>query len=117
MFLVSNVGSPRKGYRSRLEIIRDILLVLVEEGSKKTHIMYGANLSYKLLLRYLEHILDAGLAKCTGNSYYTITEKGKKFLKLYQKYEEERVEVEKRLNCLHCGKEMLEKMLISEETE
>ena len=115
--MVSSVEFSRKGYRSRLEIIRDILLVLGEDGSKKTHIMYGANLSYKLLLRYLEHILDAGLVEYDGDSYYTITEKGKKFLKLYQKYEKERVEVEKRLNCLYCGKEALEKMLVSEGTE
>ena len=115
--MVSDVETFRKGYRSKLEIIRDILVVVEEEGSKKTHIMYGANLSYKLLLRYLEHILDAGLVEYDGNSYYTITEKGKRFLKLYQDYEKECVELEKRITCLNCERDTLEKMLTPEAVE
>jgi len=65
-------------YRSRLEIVANILSV-VSEGAKKTHIMYGANLSYKLLNRYLGEVFNAGLV-CLNGECYEITDKGQHFL-------------------------------------
>jgi len=102
-----------KGYRSGLEIVRDVLLVAEEagdSGSKKTHIMYGANLSYKLLTRYLEEVLNAGLV-CEGGSCYVITDKGREFLRAYHDYENRREEINDRISRLNSGKENLEKML------
>ena len=111
--VVLEIVDSRKGYRGTLEIIRDVLLVVGEagdSGSKKTHIMYGANLSYKLLTRYLEKILYAGLV-CEGESCYVITEKGRKFLQSYEDYEEKLKEIENYIDHLNSGKETLEKML------
>ena len=111
--MVSEVADSRKGYRSRLEIVRDVLLVANEaggSGSKKTHIMYGANLSYKLLTKYLEEVLNAGLV-WEGQSCYVITDKGREFLQAFHDYENRREEISDRMSRLNSGKENLEKML------
>ena len=109
------IVSSRKGYRGTLEIIRDVLLVVEgagDSGSKKTHIMYGANLSYKLLTRYLKKVLNAGLV-CEGESCYVITDKGERFLQAYGDYEKKRTEIEERVDYLNSGRVTLEKMLES----
>ena len=101
-----------KGYRDKLEIVKDMLHVAEgasDSGSKKTHIMYGANLSFKLLTKYLNEVLDAGLI-CEKNSCYLITEKGKEFLKIYEDYEKEFVAVKEHSLRLNNGKEELERM-------
>ena len=49
-------------YRDRLQIIADIL-VIASRRARKTQIMYQANLSYRLLCRYLGEVLEAGLVK------------------------------------------------------
>ena len=68
-----------KTNRKRLEIVRDVLLA-AEGSSKKTHIMYGANLSYKLVTRYLAAMTKAGLLRTSNNSSYLVTDEGKIFL-------------------------------------
>jgi len=108
--------SESKGYRNRLDIVRDILQVTKfagSPGSRKTHIMYQANLSYKLLTRYLKEVLTAGLI-CKEKSYYVLTEKGNEFLQFYEDYSSKRKEIEKGINYLNSGKETLEKMLANE---
>jgi len=112
--MVYEIQNPRKGYRSRLEIVKDILNLLDDTGklgTKKTHIMYGANLSYRLLTRYMDDILTAGLAEYYEESSYRITSKGKRFLNFYEEYEDERREIEKHVVTLNNGREELEKML------
>jgi len=52
-------------YRSRLEIVADVLGV-VSGGARKTQIMYQANLSYKLLVHYLKDVIKMGLVKMKG---------------------------------------------------
>jgi len=106
--------NSQKGYRTRLEIIKDILAVAYDaghSGSKKTRIMYGANLSFKLLTKYLEVVVDAGLMCCEDNTHYVITNKGRKFLELYSEYEKEAKEIEKHNNKRNTGRIELEKML------
>jgi len=99
-------------YRGRLEIIRDILTIAVEEnGTKKTRIMYGANLSYKLVTQYLDVVIKAGLLNYDGKSTYKITQKGKEFLDLYEIYEEKNEKLRSHLNELKNGRETLNKML------
>lgn len=78
------MGSRGK-YRSRLQIIADILQI-VKDGSKKTRIMFQANLSYKLLKRYLNTVLGANLACLNDSSEYVITDKGKVFLEKFNEY-------------------------------
>lgn len=65
-------------YREKLEILADILHV-AENGARKTQIMYNANLSYKLLRKYLEEALEGELLKPDGDGYI-ITDKGHEFL-------------------------------------
>jgi predicted transcriptional regulator len=75
-------------YRSRLQIVRDILLVAsVYSSAKKTHIMYGANMGYSIMSKYLKEVLRTGLLESCGKSSYRLTEKGKSFLALYDDYE------------------------------
>jgi len=72
-------------YRERLQIVADILLI-AGRGAKKTQIMYQANLSYRLLCRYLGEVLSAGLVSFENRDCYVLTAKGKEFLDKYKKY-------------------------------
>ena len=76
---------PRDKYRSRLQIIADILYI-VKGGSKKTRIMFQANLSHRLLSRYLDTTLEAGLVCLNDSSEYVITPKGRLFLEKFTEY-------------------------------
>ena len=78
-------------YRSKLQIIADILRV-VEKDIRKTRIMYQANLSYKLLNWYLDRVIKAGLVKVSEGRLYTLTKKGETFLRKFEEY------------CLACRK-------------
>jgi predicted transcriptional regulator len=71
-------------YRRRFEIIADILSV-AEKGAKKTRIMYIANLSYKLLQKYLEETMKVGLIQLKDDRFQ-LTEKGQLFLGAYSKF-------------------------------
>ena len=82
-------------YRSRLDIIADILHV-ARQGAKKTQIMYQANLSYKLLTRYLSGILEACLVRFERRKQcYVLTRKGIEFLEKYKKYSRRNRRLEK----------------------
>jgi len=94
-------------YRSRLEIVADILGV-VREGARKTAIMYQANLSYKLLVSYLKYVIDMGLVRMESGNSYELTEKGSGFLREFENYRERRVEVEKELGEIEEEKMLLE---------
>ena len=94
-------------YRSRLEIIADVLSV-VSGGARKTQVMYQANLSYKLLIQYLKNVIDMGLVKMKDESTYGLTEKGSNFLREFKGYYERRVEIEAKLNGVQNEKVRLE---------
>ncbi|RLF05671.1 MAG: hypothetical protein DRK00_03780 [Thermoprotei archaeon] len=70
--------------RSRIRIIMDILEVIEREGAARlTHILYGANLSYDRLVRYLEELEGKGLLKSEmrGDArVYRLTSEGAKLL-------------------------------------
>lgn len=73
-------------YRSRLQIIADILYI-AGKGARKTRIMYQANLSYDLLKRYLAETLEAELLSIDKDAkLYAVTQKGKEFLEKYEKH-------------------------------
>ena len=95
---------PRGKYRSRLQIIADILHI-VEDGSKKTRIMFQANLSHRLLRRYLDTTLEAGLVCLNDSSEYVITPKGRLFLEKFREYSE-------RVNHVTNDKVVLEDMCL-----
>jgi len=69
--------------RDRVEIVADILEIC-RNDTRKTSIMYQANLSFELLTKYLRLLQQANLIKIgEDSSLYSATEKGIEFLKQY----------------------------------
>lgn len=67
--------------RSSLEILQEIIR-LARDGNKKTRIMYGANLSYDMLSKYLDFLLVKGFItvdEATGK--FGVTASGHEFLR------------------------------------
>jgi predicted transcriptional regulator len=97
-------------YRNRVEIVAAILTI-VENGAKKTQIMYKGNLSYKLLRNYLREVIGAGLV-CVGerSNIYQLTERGRMFLKDFEDYSRSRTEAEQHLSNMKSLKMKLEGM-------
>jgi len=97
-------------YRSRLQIVADILFV-AKKGVKKTRIMYQANLSYGLLKRYLAEALEADLISVDKDEkLYIITQKGKAFLKKYEEYCERCTRLQKQFDGARKDEFVLERM-------
>lgn len=80
-----------KARRSKLRILVDILKVIEEEnGARITQILYGANLSYDRLVKYIEELLSKGLVderKRGQSTVYYLTKKGREFLVEFRKIE------------------------------
>ena len=77
--------TQNKKYRSRTEIIHDILQTASSDGNGvgKTRIMYNAFLSYHQVRDYLTILVDNGLLRYDlTNQKFRITEKGHRFLQL-----------------------------------
>ena len=70
-----------KERRSRMDILADILSVAGEE-TKKTHIVYSANLNFARVDEYLQYLVDKGLIEKKSGEFKT-TEKGEEFLRAY----------------------------------
>jgi predicted transcriptional regulator len=97
-------------YRDRLDIIADILSVVSREA-KKTQIMYQANLSYKVLQRYLGEIVEASLVTFeNANQLYLLTGKGHEYLDAYKEYARCSKSMEKRLNDFSTKRKVLENL-------
>jgi len=97
-------------YRRRLDIVADILNV-ASKDSKKTQIMYQANLSYKVLQKYLTEVVDSSLISFEGARHcYQLTDKGKRFLEAYQEYSRSYKHIEKRLNDVKMRKKNLQEL-------
>ena len=104
-----NLGS----YRGRLDIIADILHV-ASQNAKKTQIMYQANLSYKVLTKYLTEVSEASLIDFEHEKRcYMLTAKGKEFLEAYKEYSRDNRHIEKRLNEINGKKKVLEELCSS----
>lgn len=97
-------------YRTKLEIVADILRT-ASYGTRKTHIMYKCNLSYKLLKYYLSRMVKVDLINLTGDSYYVTTEQGKLFLEEYKKYAEHLAKAKLKARELKEERRLLEKMI------
>ena len=96
------------GYRSRLEIIADILKA-AGNGAKKTRIMYFANLSYSLLEKYLAAVIKAKMLTSNGDKY-EITEKGRVFLERFERYSKKLSRINKELKAIKFERQVLEQM-------
>ena len=98
-------------YRNKLHIIADMLSI-ASKGAKKTEIMYRANLSYKLLCRYLAEVVDAGLISFEGSAgCYRLTRKGRVFLKQFGEYSKRHKQVEEQINDVNNQRIVLKKMI------
>ena len=82
----------RRKKRSRYEIIHDVL-DQCQTGSKKTWVMYRANLSYDLTTNYLNELTKLGLVEPKDGLYY-ITEKGKQLLELLKTWRQKKSELD-----------------------
>jgi len=87
---VSQVKLRRKK-RSKYEIIQDVL-DQCQTGSKKTWVMYRANLSYDLTTNYLNELEKLGLVEPKDGLYYT-TDKGKQLLELLKTWRQKKSEL------------------------
>jgi predicted transcriptional regulator len=114
LFKVSDVGLGKKKNRERLEIVRDMLYAALEE-TKKTRIMYQANLSYRVFEKYLNNLLESGLVECNDDSSYLITWKGKNFLQMYEDYLEECSKIGEQIRGARKDRLLLENMCFNNE--
>jgi len=100
-------------YRNKLDILADILRI-ASRGAKKTQIMYQANLSYKLLIKYLAECRKAYFIRLEQSKRrYVLTDKGKKFLEEYKGYAKSNRHVEKRLKDIRAKRRVLEDLCSS----
>lgn len=97
-------------YRDRLQIVADMLSVVSGNDAKKTRIMYLANLSWDLLNRYLNDLMEAGLLSFGSSDCYVLTPKGKLYLYKFSEYSKRCEKVEEHLNDLDKEKRTLENM-------
>jgi predicted transcriptional regulator len=79
--------------RGWLEII-EFILVMCENGARKTHVMYRCKLNSKQINEYLDFLLDSGMLEKTQErpnskrSIYKTSELGKKFITRYKQLAE-----------------------------
>jgi predicted transcriptional regulator len=81
---LNSVRSVNKN-RCNLDIARAVLSI-ASVRARKTKIMYGANLSFHQVQKYLCVLLRNGLLEHDADSGYLITAAGKEFLCLYADY-------------------------------
>ena len=96
---MDHVTGRKRQYRTRIQIAADILEI-AKAGSRKTRIMYLGNLSFDLLQKYLENLVELGLVEVRNGSdkTYVATERGLQFLEEFRELQKhaEVVEVKKR---------------------
>lgn len=87
MCSIMTLITDRKQRRCDHDIIANILIIS-KEGATKTQILYGANLSYALLNKYLEFLTKTGLLEYKiikkGKYLFFLTKKGSDYLSYYK---------------------------------
>ena len=69
--------------RNYLDIYVDILKAAMT-GAKKSHIVFKANLNFKIVRRYLDRLIDNGMLSPADDSrLYTTTDRGVALLDIY----------------------------------
>ena len=97
-------------YRGKLDIIADILTA-ASRKPKKTQIMYQANLSFRVLQKYLAEMSGASLICFEDETQcYALTSKGKEFLEAYLQYSKSNRHAEKIIDEVNLKKQTLEKL-------
>ena len=74
------------GRRDKITIMAD-LLDIMQEPRRLTHILYKSNMSYVQLVKYLDDLMNMGLAEKRKLPYrsFTITSNGKLFRDLVRR--------------------------------
>lgn len=82
------MANNKRRYRSRIQIVADILEI-ARSGSRKTRIMYLGNLSFEVLQKYLDMLVNLGLIKFESEDdrTYVATERGRQFLEDFHELE------------------------------
>jgi predicted transcriptional regulator len=76
-------------YRSRTEIVSEVLKSASDSGATKTKIMYKAFLSYAQLLEYLAMLTENELLSYNqGDQTVKTTQKGYRFLKIHDEIDD-----------------------------
>jgi predicted transcriptional regulator len=89
-------------YRGKLDIIADILTD-ASQNAKRTQIRYQANLSYKVIMRYLDKVVAASLLSFEHEQQrYVLIEEGKKFLAAYKEILQD--QQRRRKTSIRCSK-------------
>ena len=65
--------------RDRVEIMAEILALCLNSKTK-THVMYGTNLSWKMLQHHLAHLQSKKLLELQDGKKYITSKRGKEFL-------------------------------------
>ncbi len=88
---------------------------MVGQNAKKTQVMYQANLSYKVLQKYLRDLTAASLIRFENSEHcYVLTSKGYEFLEAYKSYSTINKSVEKCLKDVCNKKKSLEELCANE---
>ena len=98
---MKHLGKNRDG----LSIIAAILDACSTQ-TNKTHIMFSANLSFKLLEKYLETLTRARLIKIEGNKY-ELTEEGHEFIANFRKIHERYISAQKTFKSVESERKKL----------
>lgn len=77
------------GKRSDMEISAAILKVALN-GAKKSHIIYKANINFKLGKKYLTRLINSGLMEGpnNGSKVFSTTDKGTEYLKYFEGFKQ-----------------------------
>ena len=94
--------------RDRLGIVASVLEA-ANLGSNKTHIMFAAKLSFKLLEKYLDLAVNAGLVKVNGCTY-SVTDRGQEYLRRYRGFQARYTNVQELLEALSSEREHLSRL-------
>ena len=95
-------------HRDRLRIIAAILDACVSDTCK-TRIMLQANLNFKLLEKYLDHVMRLGLLQLEGQTY-SLTEQGRDFLNDYRHFHNRYINAQEWLKSLNSEYERLSRL-------
>jgi predicted transcriptional regulator len=79
--------AQRKSKNRNAYDITASILKASAKGSGRTHIMYRANLSFRLLNEYLARLVNSGLLECQERErrvIYSLSESGAAFLESYR---------------------------------
>ncbi len=94
--------------RDIIDIVAAVLKA-AGDGSNKTRIMFGANLSYKLLEKYLHNVIRLGFV-ATNGSDYQLTDDGRLFLLRYKSFHDNRFRLEQSARHLDEERTFLSKL-------